>query len=74
MGFPEAPLDRRLPESDSLGTGVENACSEPSLFAGDTGEGMEENSVPDGDGFPQPNRAAKGEVAPGDFGNGLLSC
>lgn len=38
------------------------------------GEGIDENSVADGDGLPQPKNAAKGDVVPlGLFGKGLLS-
>ena len=74
MGFPAAPLDRRLPERESLGAEVGYSLIEPSRLTGDIGEGIEENSVPEGEFVPQPNKAAKGDAAPGDLGSGLLSC
>lgn len=44
-------------------------------FEGEIGEYVDENSVPEGEGegAPQLNREANGEVWLGDLGKGLLS-
>lgn len=47
-------------------------CASFPFLAGDKGDEMDENSVTDGEGLPQPKREAKGEAGgPGDFGSGL---
>lgn len=50
------------------------SLAEP-LAVGDKGdgEGRDEKSVTEGEGFPQPKMDASGEVAPGERGNGLFS-
>jgi hypothetical protein len=44
------------------------------FLLGDSGEGIDENSVADGDALDQPNRVAKGDAWLGDFGSGLFTC
>lgn len=72
IGFDVAPLELVDDECDLLFPEASSASF--AFLLGESGEGMDEKSVTDGDGLDQPNKVANGDTALGDLGNGLLSC